>query len=135
MNRHNSNNGFIALISILIISAVLLATTLSLAQFGIANRYFILDLELKTVSKKLAEGCVEMARIQTYTDPSYTVLSTSPTLVPLAGKTCTIRLVSRSGNNATIETVGISGSAVTNLRVTLDTRTGNYLSWTELPSF
>ncbi len=127
--------GFIALLSILIMSTVLLATTLSLAQFGIANRYFILDLELKTMSKKLAEGCVEIARIQAYRNQSYTVLHTSPVIVPIGIKTCTIRSVLQSGTNSTIETTGKSGDAVTNLRVVIDSFTGNFLSWSEVPSF
>ena len=87
------------------------------------------------MSKELAEGCVEIARVQTYSDSSYTVLNTSPVTASIGTKMCTIRSVMHSGANCTIETIGKSGDAVTNLQVVIDTTTGNFLSWNEVPFF
>jgi hypothetical protein len=132
MKKPSTQNGFIALISILIVSAVLLATTLGLAQFGIANRFFILNMEQKASSKKLAEACVHIARIQTYNDPTF--VRSTPLSVPLTGSTCTIVSITPSGNNSTIETSGQTGEAITNLSVVVDNTDGDFLSWEEVPT-
>ena len=67
MKRTSSKtNGFIALISILIVSSVLLVTTLSLAERGIAHRFFLLKHEQKSMSEQLAEACIHIARIKAY---------------------------------------------------------------------
>lgn len=135
MKKHQSQNGFIALISILIISAVLLATTLGLAQFGIANRFFILNLEQKTESKKLAEACVHIARIQTYNNPLY--FRNTPLSVPVADSTCTIVLIDPDNNDPNrtlIQTSAQTGEAITNLSVEVDNTDGDFLSWEEIPT-
>ncbi len=133
MEKPSSQHGFIALISILIISAVLLVTTLGLAQFGIANRFFILNLEQKASSKKLAEACVHIARIQTYNDPLF--VRNTPLSVPVAGSTCTIISITPSGNDTTvIHTSAQTGEAITNLSVVVDNTEGDFLSWEEVPT-
>jgi hypothetical protein len=125
--KHNSR-GFIALISIIIISVMLLATTLSLAQFGIASRYFILDLENKRVSEKLAEACVQVARINVYNDFSYSVLRPG-TKTNIGGKECVIASVS----SGTIEAQATSSNSITNLRVKVNSN-GDFTEWRELPN-
>ncbi len=132
MKKHATQHGFIALISILIISAVLLVTTLGLAQFGIANRFFILNLEQKASSKKLAEACVHIARIQTYNDPLF--VRNTPLPVPVAGGTCTIISVTPNGNNTTIQASASTSKAITNLSVVVDNTDGDFLSWEEVPT-
>ena len=130
--QNESEHGFIALISILILSVVMLSTVLSLAQFGIASRYFILDLENKTVSEKLAEACVHVARISVYNDPTYTV--TSVVMLSIESKMCTIVSVERNGDLSTIETRGESGNAITSLLVVVDNTNGDFISWNEIPT-
>ena len=78
MNTRTENHiqevkGFIALIAILIISVVLLASVISAAQFGITGRYTLLDLERKAESESLAEACLQVARIAVFNDPAYEV--------------------------------------------------------------
>ena len=131
--RHTQTGGFIALISILILSAVLLATTLSLAQFGIANRFFILNLEQKTASKKMAEACVHVVRIKAYNDPTYTI--STPTSISIAGATCTIYAVTVTGSNTTIKTKATNGDASTSLQVVENNTTGDFTSWQEVVTF
>jgi hypothetical protein len=133
MKAPHPQSGFIALISILIISAVLLATTLSLAQFGIANRFFILHLEQKAVSEKLAEACAHIARIQVYNDPAY--VTYTATTVPIAGDTCTIRSIEATDDESSIEVQAITGESVTNLLVVVNNDTGDFVSWTEVGAF
>jgi hypothetical protein len=135
VNKYASQNGFIALISILILSAVLLVTTLGLAQFGIANRFFILNLEQKASSKKLAEACVHIARIQTYNDPL--LVRNTPLEVQIgdAGAKCTIVSITPNSNETTLETSAQTGEAITNLSVLVDNTDGDFLSFEEIPTF
>ncbi len=132
-DMQHSQHGFIALISILIVSAVLLATTLSLAQFGIANRFFILHLEEKVASEKRAEACVHIARIAAYNDPLYEV--SSPTSITVAGGTCSIVNVEANDDESTIEVSAVSNGATTNYRVVVDNTDGTFLSWHEVTGF
>jgi hypothetical protein len=109
-----------------------LATTLSLAQFGIANRFFILALEQKATSEKLAEACVHIARISVYNDPAYVV--DTPFAIDVAGGTCTIHSISTNGTEATIKIKAASGKSFTNLSVTINPIDGDFLSWEEVPT-
>ena len=107
---------------------MLLATTLSLAQFGIASRYFILDLENKRASEKLAEACVQVARINVYNDFLYSVTRPGIT-INVTGKECVIASVS----SGTITTQATSSNSVTNLAVKVNS-SGDFIEWRELPN-
>lgn len=113
-------------------SVTLLATTLSLGQFGLANRFFILDLEMKSVSQKLAEACVNIARIEVYNNPAYSV--TSPITLPVGADSCTLFTITRSSTRSTVEAKGVKGNAITNLQVVIDNMNGNFISWAEIPT-
>lgn len=128
----HKNKGFVALISIIIISVVLLATTLSLAQFGIANRFFILDLENKRVSEKLAEACVHIARISVYNNPAYVFESANARTIPIDTLTCTINSISRDNNESTVVVTATQNDSITHYKVVIDNTNGTFLSWTEL---
>jgi hypothetical protein len=133
--HHNSSRGFVALISIIMLSVVLLATTLSLAQFGLANRYFLLDLENKNRSEKLAEACVHMARISIYNDPLYDENSLT---IPVGDDECTIVSVdadSPSSGESTIQARGQSNDSITNVEVVITASNGEFQSWREVSSF
>lgn len=128
-NTHKKEEGFIALISILILSSVLLATTLSLAQFGLANRFFILNLEQKASSQKMAEACLEMLRIKVYSDPAYT--TTTKTTYILAGSDCSVVSVIGTGTK-TVKVSATEDGAITNLQADINSSTGDYISVTEV---
>jgi Tfp pilus assembly protein PilV len=125
--------GFIALISILIVSAVLLASTLSLAQFGIANRFFVLNLEQKSTSQKSAEACLEMMRVKVFKDPTYT--SHTRTTYTLPNLTCDVVSATTSGNVSSVRVSAKSGDAVTNLWALINNTTGSTTKLIEKGSF
>jgi hypothetical protein len=131
--RHTPRqHGFIALIAIICMSVVLLTTTLSLAQFGIANRFFILNLEHKIASEKLGDACVHVARVSVYNDPLYTVSSAHPITIPIHDSYCTITSITYSGNESMIEVEAVQKDARTQYRVVIDSTNGDFLSWEEL---
>jgi hypothetical protein len=133
MASDTHERGFVALISIIMLSVVLLASTLSLAQFGLVNRYFILDLENKSVSERLAEACVHVARIQIYNNPDYE--PSTPITIAIGGSACTISMVDPGVDESTIEATATMGNSVTNYRVVVDTDDGEFLSWNEVSVF
>ena len=133
-SKHTNHAGFVALISIVMLSVVLLGATISLAQFGIANRFFILDLENKNVSEQLAEACIHVARIYVYNDPLFN--PQSPVTLSIGEKTCTIHSViprSPENNESTVNVQATSGNSVTNMQAIFDVRDGRIISLMQLP--
>jgi type II secretory pathway component PulK len=68
----NNQKGFIALISVVIISFVLLLVATTLSTKGFYARFNILDSESKERSNALADACIETARLKLANDTSYT---------------------------------------------------------------
>lgn len=68
-NNLLKNNGFIALISVVIISFVLLSVATTLTFTGFFTRFDILDSEFKKISENIADGCIESARLVLVQNP------------------------------------------------------------------
>ena len=60
-NLNTVNGGYIALLSTVIISAVLLSMTVGAGQSGWYNRFMVLGAEAKLQSKIVASGCINEA--------------------------------------------------------------------------
>lgn len=58
-----SNKGFIALFTVIIISAVLLLAASTLGFTNFYARFNVLDAEFKLMSSKLVDACLERARL------------------------------------------------------------------------
>lgn len=123
--------GFIALMSAIIVSAVILVVTVTLSYSSFFTRYNLLDSEFKERSGALAEGCVDAALLKLAGDPSYSGNETAN----IGSETCQIRLILISGTNKIIETRASFQNAFTNLRVTVDQNTLAVISWIEIPHF
>ncbi len=63
MQTNCKNRGFIALISVVIIGAVLLLASVTLSLNGFYGRFNILNTEFKEISNKLVDACLERARL------------------------------------------------------------------------
>lgn len=125
--------GFMALISIVVISIVFLIAVVSLGQFGLAGRLLLLDVENKARSEEYAEACVHIARIFIVNDP----LAAKTNLDQSKGNIkCTI--VSLTPNTpavgrSTIQSRAEVNGATTKFTVTIDTTGHNVVSWVETP--
>src|SRR5512146_2551685 len=64
-------SGYVALLSALIISAVVIVIILTLGQGTYLHRINIADAHYKTKSRALAEACVETALLDLTTNPNY----------------------------------------------------------------
>ncbi len=132
MQIKNTKKGFIALISTIIISVVTLVAVFSVGQKGIYSRFFLLDLERKSESEKLAQGCAEIALATIVNNASYT---TSNLFVPLGKSNCRIVSVENKFNGTSeIKTSATSTGATTNLIVNVNNISGDVISWTEVPN-
>ncbi|OGI57591.1 hypothetical protein A3B85_00765 [Candidatus Nomurabacteria bacterium RIFCSPHIGHO2_02_FULL_37_13] len=69
--KKETATGFIALMSAIIISAILLLIVTNLSLTGFYRRSNVLDSELKEKSSALAEACIESARLILATDNSF----------------------------------------------------------------
>ncbi len=127
-NSRKKNEGFVALISTIIITAILLIvlTTLSLSEFY--ARYNILDSELKRRSNDIAEACADTAILKIANDSTYTGNETEN----ISDGTCTIGPVTGvSTKSFTTQTT--YKNYYTNLQIVINSSTFTVISWQEVP--
>ena len=134
-----SQDGFIALISVIIIFAILLVLVALIAVSGFFARFNVLNYENKKVSSFLAEACAENALVNLAKDPANypgSIPATGMLVTVEAGKSCRICSVSASSPYA-IVTRAVYNKAYTNLVVNASAGTGNYTinSWDEQATY
>ena len=125
----NPQSGYIALMSAIIISVLLLAITVSLGFSGFFVRLNIVDSESKERSSALAEACADQA-ILNFTQGS-SVAVTDFLVGPDASDKCNIISVTSNGNQTTIKTQAYPNKAYTNLKVVIDSNDFSIISWDE----
>ena len=130
-----SDKGFIALMSAIIISFILIVITITLGMSSLFGRFNILDSESKERSYALAEACGDSAILEiTYGTYSINkVINIGPT----SYDTCTIvKTVADKPNvgESLIKTQSAINKAYTNLLITIDSDY-NVLIWEECTNF
>ncbi|MBI2609980.1 hypothetical protein HYW53_02280 [Candidatus Giovannonibacteria bacterium] len=129
-----SDNGFAALITVIVLSAILLTVALTLNQSGFFARSAILDSEYKERSSTLAEACVDQALVKLVADPAYGGNET----ISFGADACSVRPIlfdSPASGKTTIETKANFNEAITNLRIVVNSSDHALDSWVEIPSF
>jgi hypothetical protein len=117
IRKHNPRRGFIALISTILISAILIGVALTTSGSGISSRFDVLNSEYKRISLGLAESCANVALLKI--DQNYNYAGNeSGIVVGTDGQgrteTCNIGAVTyKSANHATTvqDTAVITASA------------------------
>ena len=117
--------GFIALISAIIIAAILLLVTVSGGLIGIHSRFNILDSESKERSLALADACIDTLLIQLSVASAVT-----PGTYPVGSDSCQIL-----SNSRPYQVQGIFNNTYTNVRVSVDPDTFAITSWEEVANF
>ncbi|MDD5068282.1 MAG: hypothetical protein PHS53_00910 [Candidatus Pacebacteria bacterium] len=117
--------GFIALISTIVISVVLLLVVSTASLTGFYGRSDILDSELKERTNALAEACVDKAILYVADGSAHTY----PELVSVSTDKCYIDSISAG----VIKTHALYSSFRTNLQVTINTANFSVFSWEEVP--
>lgn len=129
----NSHKGFIALMSAVIISAVLMLTVVAGALSGIYARSNVLDAELKSRSRAVADACLEQALLLVTNDPGYGSSAPETEYQKFNSIDACELTVSGAAPTKTISVQGSSTKAVTNLSATYDTDTKALSSLAEVP--
>ncbi|MDD4988822.1 MAG: hypothetical protein PHV42_00135 [Candidatus Pacebacteria bacterium] len=125
-----NSGGFIALVSVILISAVLLAILLSLNMSSFFTRFNILDSENKKRSEFLAEVCLDTARMNLLEDKTYSGGET----IFQGEDSCKICPIGFSVGTIHLETRAVVSSSHTNLKALLNSSNMSILSFEELPT-
>lgn len=131
--KNKSNHGFVALMSVIIISVILLLVATTLSRTGFSGRLNILDSEYKERSSALAEACVDTALLKLATEVTY-ASNLMPDIVPVGADRCTVnRPFDSSLDPITFETSATFQNATTNLRVKVAKSDLSVVYWEEVP--
>lgn len=133
LKNFKNEEGFIALISVIIISLLLVTISVTVATTGFLSRFNVLDTENKDRSANLAEACLDSAILRLAKNPTDTTTGS----VSVGSESCnvvSVSLNSPSTNQITIQSKGSVNNSVTNLRLIIDSATLGQISWEEIPS-
>lgn len=132
--------GFVALLTAIIISVILLTAAVAMNQVGYLTRGEILDSEYKVRSIALAEACADTALLKLVQDPSYS--GGEGGIAVGSADTCAIGPVQTdtpAAGKTTIQTSAVfpkasvtSRGAFTKLQVVIDSEDLTVLSWNEV---
>jgi len=123
-------DGFMALVSAVIISALLVVIVLGVGFAQIFSRLNVFDSESKERSSALAEACADQALLNFAQGSTYTGAVTVGT------DSCNISSVQNdtpSSGQITIKTQGLINKSYTDLKVVADNSTLDIASWDECP--
>lgn len=133
LRKSNSNGGFVALMTAIILIAILLIVTITLNQTSFFTRGILLDSEYKERSSALAEACVDVARLKLANNILYKPINE---IVPIGDRECVIRSITDhpTAGQKIIETRATSSESVTNLKVTVEPQVEDIkiVSWEEI---
>jgi len=119
--------GFIALISAIIISALLLAIVASSSLGGFNSRFNLFESEMKERTMALADACVDHALLELANDLSYAGNATST----IGADTCYVGAITTAGSQKAFKTRAFKNNSYTYLAVTVDSSTLGVLSFEE----
>jgi hypothetical protein len=126
MTIKSNTSGFIALMSAIIISIVLLGIVLTGGLTGFFGRFNILDSESKERSSALAESCIDLAVLDYINNGAVTNGNKT-----VGGDTCDIHSNSIAGNKLTIITQAKINNAYSNVKAIINTDDMTINSWVE----
>lgn len=125
--------GYIALLSVIAISAIGVAMMLSVILSGVSVSRTDLALQQATSAKVAASSCGDEA-LQKILETSTTSSSGG---LSFASSSCTYAITSQNGQNITISSTGITGTLISKVKITIAT-TSPYIilsSWQEVGDF
>lgn len=130
--RYDKQSGFVALMSVIIILAVLLMVSASISFTSFSSRFNVSDAEYKKRSSALAEACLNAELLKLAQGSTYA----NGSIVNVGGDSCTIVSTDYPSNPTTIKTQGVFPPAqpqrsFTNLTVVASSTGLSVISWVE----
>ena len=128
--------GYVAIITAIIISAVLIQTVIFAGTEGLFLRTNMLDAESKARSRSLSEGCLQKALLSLAQDESYRLDPPGEEIDLGDDNTCRIYSVLDGSSSGTVVIMGQSvvHNSYTNLSLTVNTSDFSTVEFQELPS-
>ena len=128
-----NKKGFVALMSAIIISVILLLLVTNLSLTGFYSRLNILDSELKDRSSALAEACADMAILKLVNDINYVLVAMDHN-ISVKTEYCDIYSLTSTSSNITIITkANYNNIYFTTLKIIVDsTNNMSVISWEEI---
>jgi hypothetical protein len=126
-----SQSGYIALISAVIISFLIMGIALTLSLTSFFNRSDLLDSEFKEMSGSLSEACVSTALLKIAQNESYAGNES----VVIGDYNCSILPLESAGGQKIVKTSATVQNSTTNFKVIIDQITLQVISWEEIPAF
>ncbi len=130
----NSQSGFIAIMSSIIIVLVVTTMAFALGMLGFFNRFNILDSQLKETSFALAEACGDTALLNLANNPNYTPVNE---VVSFGSEQCTIVSLQSDTpaiNQTTIKTKAVENTSVSNIQIVVNSDDLSVITWQEIPT-
>jgi hypothetical protein len=132
-HKQEIKKGYIALISVILMSALGLGIMLSVVATGVDASKTDFSLQQSGAARSIASSCAEEALqriVETGTTSSNGNLS-------IASGTCTYLITSTAGQNITIQSTGILGTVTSKIKVVLATTSPavSLSSWEEVVDF
>lgn len=131
----SNQDGFVALVSAVVIASLLIIIGASLGYTGFFSRFNILDGEFKETSIGLAESCAEIARVEIANNSAYPSGTTLPDIKNIGSNSCSIISVANNNPNYTVQSQAVYQKSYTTIEATYN-RTGSDVtvtSWREIP--
>lgn len=126
-----NQSGYIALVSSIIISILLMAVTFAVSSGNFSARFNVLNAEFKERGLALAEACADTALLKLAQNPSYPGNEN----IFVGNDQCSILAVETLWEQKIIKTKAIFQSSVTNLKITVQASDLSVISWEEVPKF
>ncbi len=126
-----NQSGYIALVSSIIISILLLAVTFTVSSNNFSGRFNVLNAEFKERSLALAEACVDTALLKLAQNPFYSGNEN----ISVGNDQCSVLPIETPSGQKIIKTKAIFQSSVTNLKITAQASDLSVISWEEVPKF
>jgi Tfp pilus assembly protein PilV len=135
MNRNKNLRGFAALVSVLIISAILTVITFEASTASYLARADLFDAENKTQSSAAARACVQAALLKLAQNSAYQPAPAGDTVSIENGQSCVIAGAAASGNDILVTTRASTHGAQTRLTVTVHPRQASEALKPAVPAF
>lgn len=127
MVRYRDNSGYIALLTVVVLGAIVTVIATSLVLLGLGHTRTSLSESQAANAKSAADACTEAALVQIRLSSSFTGSGG----LTLSGSTCTYTVSAAS--TSSITSVGISGNSTRRVSVDLSARTPSiiFTKWQE----
>lgn len=131
LSTFSARGGYVALMSALIISAVVALVIITLGQVSYSGRANIAATHFKEKSRALAEACLNSALLKLAASSSYAGNET----ITVASDTCKIFTITSTSTGKVIQAQAQYQNSYTDYQIVVATSTASILDWQELQSF